>query len=309
MARVGCSVVLKAGVVGVGRWGKNHARVLYELQSEGIVEFSAVCDIDIDKAREIAQKYLVPTATANLDEFARRVDVAIVATPIDTLYSTAKKLLEAGIDLLIEKPVATTAKEAQELYQLAERMGVVAVPGFIMRFNPVTEKMRELAKQNRVLYAVFRRLSRRPPQARRYSLLLDLAVHDIDLCFYILNGKSGDIESITLIRSTIDDIVVAMLKLDDVRCLIHVDGLSLAKVREIELIAEDMFVRGNTDELTIQIKRSDGTYTIEKISGEEPLKKEDRMFLQRASGRNVEVPDLSDAVRVLEIIDKIRSRT
>ncbi len=309
MPKVGRSVVLKAGIVGAGKWGKNHARVLYELQSEGIVEFSAVCDIDIDRAREIARKYLVPTATADLDEFIRRVDVAIIATPIDTLYSIAKKLLEAGVDVLIEKPVATTAKEARELHQLAERMGVVAVPGFIMRFNPVAEKMRELAKQNRVLYALFRRLSRRPPQARRYPLLLDLAVHDIDLCFYILDEKSGELESTTLVRSDIDDIIVAMLKLDEVRCLIHVDGLSLAKVREIELIAEDVFVRGNTDELTIQIKRSDGTYTIEKIGGEEPLKKEDRMFLQRASGINVEVPDLSDAVRVLEIVDKIRSRT
>ncbi len=302
-------MVLRAGIVGAGRWGRNHARVLYELQGEGIVEFSAVCDLDIDRAKEIAKKYLVPIATASLDEFARRVDAAIVATPIDTLYSVAKKLLETGVDLLIEKPVATSAKEARELHQLAERMGLVAVPGFIMRFNPVTEKMRELAKQNRVLYAVFRRLSRRPPQARRYPLLLDLTVHDIDLCFYILNEKSGELESVTLVRSAIDDIVVAMLKLGEVRCLIHVDGLSLAKVREIELIAEDMFVRGNTDELTIQIKRSDGTYTIEKISGEEPLKKEDRMFLQRASGKNVEVPDLSDAVRVLEIIDGIRSRT
>ncbi|HIP57683.1 MAG TPA: Gfo/Idh/MocA family oxidoreductase, partial [Ignisphaera aggregans] len=108
-------MVLRVGVVGVGRWGTNHARVLAELQEEGLIEFSAVCDVDEVRARQVAKRFGVPLATTSLESFARSVDAAIIATPMDSLYPVSRKLLEQGIDLLIEKPVATTSQEVREL--------------------------------------------------------------------------------------------------------------------------------------------------------------------------------------------------
>lgn len=298
-------MVLRVGIVGVGRWGTNHARVLAELQEEGLIEFSAVCDVNEAHARQVAKRFRVPLATTNLESFSKSVDAAIIATSIDSLYPVSRKLLEQGIDLLIEKPVATTPQEVRELRRIAERMNLVAIPGFIMRFNPVVERIRELVKSEGALYTVFRRLSRRAPENRRYPLILDLAVHDIDLCFYIHGIDEWTIESSTIIRSHIDDIVIAVLRLGDKRCVVHVDGLSLTKVREIEVIAENVFVRGNTDDMIVEIRRADGSYVIEKLSSEEPLLREDRAFVEKVYGKSVDVPDLDEAIRVLEVVETI----
>jgi len=297
------------GVVGVGRWGRNHVRVLKELKHEGLVSFIAIHDLDFERAISVAAEFNVDKVFKDLDEFAKHVDAAIIATPIGTLASIAKTLIEQNIHVLIEKPVAQNACEAEELYLKARNRNVLAVPGFIMRYNPIAIKLREFVGSYKVHYIIFRRLSRRPPHARQYPILLDLAIHDVDLCRYILRGENIYVESSMIIHSTIDDIVIAVLRGTTTRCLIHVDGLSLAKIREIEIVGEDIFIRGNTDDLTINVRRSDGSYFIEKVTGEEePLKKEVRSFIERLSGKPVEIPTLEDAIEALRILDTIRRR-
>ncbi len=295
------------GVVGVGRWGRNHVRVLKELEAEGLVELCAVCDVNIERAREVAAEFHVPHAVDNLDRFSRIVEAAVIAVPIEYLYSVSRTLLSEGVHVLVEKPVATSVRELDELIQISRSRGAFAMPGYIMRFNPVTERLREIYSRSRVFYVVSRRLSRRPQHMRRYSILLDLAVHDIDLCMYITDTTRVHVRSGFVKRLQEDDVVIAVLEADNALCHIHVDGLSLAKVREIELIGDEMFVRGDTDALTVYTKRGDGTYTIEKLKGEEPLKREDRTFIKIVQTGEIPegIPTLESAREVLRVVEEL----
>jgi len=205
----------------------------------------------------------------------------------------------------VEKPVATRSEEIERLIKLVESKGVIAMPGYIMRFSPVIRELKKVASQVKVHYAVFRRLSRRPPAVRKYSILLDLTVHDVDLCRYIVARDSCTVEKAIVVDAGIDRIVIAMLDCGNAKCLIHTDGLSLAKVREVELICEEVFVRANTDENTIKVSNPDKSYVERRVVGEEPLKAEDRAFVEACEGRRVEIPTLIDALETLRIVEQI----
>ncbi len=299
---------IRVGVVGVGRWGRNHVRVLKELEKEGLVEMYAICDVDVARARSVANEFDVPVVVENVLDLAKHVEAAVVAVPIENLCNVARTLIAEGVHVLVEKPVATCVQEIEELISLSKSRGVFVMPGYIMRFNPVAEKLREVYSKSKIFYVVSRRLSRRPPHMRRYSILLDLAVHDVDLCMYITDSNRLSVKSGFVKHVQEDAIVIAVLEADNSLCHIHVDGLSLAKVREIELIGEEMFVRGDTDSLTVYIKRGDGSYVIEKLVGEEPLKKEDRTFIRIVQTGEVpeHVPTLESAREVLKVVEKLQ---
>jgi len=108
--------MLKVGLVGAGGWGKNHARVLSELGA-----LAAICDVDITRAEEFGRKYNVPYYTS-IDEMLskEKIEVAHVCTPTTTHYSVSKKLLESGLHVFIEKPIAASVKEGMEIASLAE---------------------------------------------------------------------------------------------------------------------------------------------------------------------------------------------
>ena len=299
-------MVARLAVVGVGRWGRNHVRVLKELEAEGIAELVALVDVDESRCREVASTFSVDRCLTRVDDLERLgVDGAVVATPISELEPVAMKLLSMGISVLVEKPVSTTPRGAEAIRDEARRRGLVAVPGFIMRFNPVVQRLRELVERNGFVYAIFRRLSRRPEHARRFSILLDLTIHDIDLCRYVMGLRRPVVEKALIARADVDDMVVAVLREGDARCLIHTDGVSLAKIREIELIGLRTFVRANTDDMVITVRRPDRSYIEEKLVGEEPLKAEDRAFIDVLEGKSVEVPTMDDAVAALEIVSAI----
>ena len=301
--------MLRVAVVGVGRWGRNHVRVLKELEAEERIKLVAVCDVDASRAREIASVYGVERATSSIEELlSTRIDAAVIATPIDKLFEVALELVKRGIHVLVEKPVATRSSEAQILAQEAERRNVVAMPGFIMRFNPAVRELKRVAQGCRIHYAVFRRLSRRPPHARRHSILLDLTIHDIDLCRFVTSANQCNVESASIVNAGIDSIVIAIMNCGSSKCILHTDGLSLAKVREIELICEEVFVRVNTDENTVKISHPDKSYTERRVVGEEPLKAEDRAFIRACLGERVEIPTMQDAVKALEIVEQIERK-
>ncbi len=298
---------LRVAVIGVGRWGRNHVRVLKELEREGLVQLVALHDVDRARALEVAKTFGVPHVAESLRDLGSLgVEAVVIAVPIDALSSVSKRVAELGMHALIEKPVATSSRDVEELIKAFESRSLVAMPGFIMRFSPVVQELRSIALEKRVHYAVFRRLSRRPPTARRFSILLDLTIHDIDLCRYVLNPSEDLwVEMASVMDLGLDKVVVAMLS-DGVRkCLIHTDGLSLAKVREIELVCEEVFVRVNTDENTVLITEPSKAYTLRRIVGEEPLKAEDRAFIEKCLGKNVEIPTLQDAVQALRIAETI----
>ncbi len=300
--------MIRMGIVGVGRWGKNHARVVYELSKELSAElmFTAVCDIDITKALEVAKAYGVPHAFSDINEFIRYVDAAIIATPIDVLADIALKIVSMGRHAFIEKPGAVNPRDISAIEKTAVDRDVVVGVGYIMRFSHTIEFIKKSFAQFNPMFISLRRFSRRPNHMTKTSIVLDLAVHDIDLCLYVTEAESWQLEMARIFHTNIDDSVIAVLKAGDIYCNIHVDGITPHKVREIDVIGINAFVRGDTSRESVVIAWSNGLINTLKFDGEEPLKKEIRSFIEAIKfKKHGRLATLKDAVKVLQIAEKI----
>jgi predicted dehydrogenase len=300
--------MIKVGVVGVGRWGRNHVRVLKELESNGEVKLEAVCDIREDVLEGIRKEFNIPLAKTDYMELLKHVDVVIIATPIDVLAKVSKDALSEGKHVLIEKPVATTSKDAEELLKLAMESNTIAMPGMIMRFNNTVNMLKELLRNDPPLYLVLKRMSRRPQHMTSYPLLLDLGVHDIDLCRYLTEDDVEVVVKAHRLVMNYDEVIIATLKMKKgVYCHIHIDGVSPYKVREIDVITGNNFMRADTNMNRITMYSSTG----EKIfqgGVHEPLKKELQWFINVVKTRSKHYqPNLIDVINYLKVVEAIYS--
>ena len=174
---------LSVGVVGVGRWGRNHVRVLASLRE--MVSRIVVVDVDAKRARSIAEMFNIDSYYASLDELLlheKDLDAVIVAVPTVHHFEVASRALEYA-DVLVEKPLAATLEEGYELIDRAARYGRKLAVGHIERFNPIVEAAHHLVKGKEILSIDAKRLG--PGPARDYTLNLgvahDLLVHDVDI--------------------------------------------------------------------------------------------------------------------------------
>ena len=140
---------IRAGVVGVGSIGKNHARIYSGLPE---VEFSAILDTNPEAAHAVTQQHGVKAVT-ELSEFAQLIDVATVATPTTDHYAVGKYLLSQGKHLLIEKPITETPEQAEELVKLAKEFSLVLQVGHVERFNPVLSALEQRLTKPRFIEA------------------------------------------------------------------------------------------------------------------------------------------------------------
>ena len=124
---------IRAGVVGTGSIGRNHARILAELDG---AQFTAICDANAATASELATRFGAK-AVASLEEFAGLVDAATIATPTPSHFEIAKFLLERGKHVLVEKPMTDSSEQAAELIEIAQKNNCVLQVGHVERFNPV----------------------------------------------------------------------------------------------------------------------------------------------------------------------------
>ena len=296
---------VKTAVIGVGKWGRSIVRVLKELEREGHNELVAICDVDFERAKLIAMEFKVKGYYDDIKDLfkSEKLDAVAIATPIDKLSWVAERALEEGVHVFVEKPVATRSEEVERLIDLASSNGLVAMPGFIMRFDPVVLKLREIIKDRDILYMAFRRLSYRPMTARRFSILLDLTVHDVDLARYLSGVKEPKLTLSKVLRIRGDEVAILVLDLKGKPAIIHTDGLALMKVREIEVLTSESFIRADTDKLEIVVKDSTGLSKVD-IKGEEPLKKELRTFINWVRGKkSPEAPTMEDAYITLKLLE------
>jgi len=304
--------MIKIGVIGAGRWGTNHIRVLSELSKEqpNKLMFTAICDIDISKALNLAKTYNIPHVFSDIFEFSKHVDAAVIATPIETLSNVALKMIDRGKHVLIEKPAAITSKDIIMLEDFAKKKDAVVGVGYIMRFTSVIDFIKPSLTKFSPIFILFRRFSRRVEHIKKIHIVFDLAVHDIDLCLYLTDADSWKLEYAKIFHTDIDDSVISVLKVKDLYCNIHVDGVSLHKVREIDIVGTKAFVRGNIIEDTIMIKWDNGEFNVLKLQDEEPLKKELKSFIEAIELRKYgKLANLSDAFKVLKIVEEIMNYT
>ena len=183
--------MLKIGVIGVGSMGKNHARVCSELEN---VDLVGVVDTDRTTAKKIADIFNT-NAFFDYKEIIPKIDAAIVATPTSTHYKIAMDLLDEGRHVLVEKPICSSIKEAEELVKKAEEEDLVLAVGHIERHNPAVRFVRDMANRKEfgeIISLSSKRVSNLPTRIRDVGVILDFGVHDIDVMRFLV----GDIESV-----------------------------------------------------------------------------------------------------------------
>ena len=168
---------LKMGVIGVGNMGRHHVRILSLLKD---IELIGVSDIDLTKGLEIASQYQTHFYE-DYEDLLPVADAVCIAVPTKIHYEVGVKCLQAGVNILIEKPIAADLAEAESLVNLAAETGCILQVGHIERFNPAFRELSKVIQTESILALEARRLSPYSDRANDVSVVLDLMIHDIDL--------------------------------------------------------------------------------------------------------------------------------
>ncbi len=180
---------VRLAVIGVGRMGTNHARILSEMEN---VRLAAVCDADRDAAEKIARRYLIPSVYTEIDELVEqeKPDGAVIAVPTAEHSQAAEKCFRARVHALIEKPLASSPQQCTSILEQAAAAGVQVLSGHIERFNPVVLQLKQYLQENFLGKIFYIETVRSGPFPKRLygskdGVVIDLAVHDLDLVNYL----------------------------------------------------------------------------------------------------------------------------
>jgi len=169
--------VLRTAAIGVGSLGRHHARNYAELAREGRVEFIGACDTNADTAAQVG-KANGCTAFTDWHELLDKVDAVSIATPTETHCEIACAFLEKGVNVLAEKPIALTLKEADKMIAVAAKSGAKLMVGQLERFNPAMVALRPHV--TKPLYFEIHRVSPFPNRSLDVDVVLDVMIHDLD---------------------------------------------------------------------------------------------------------------------------------
>lgn len=179
-------------MIGAGAFGRNHVRVLKEMEAGGSVELAGLFDADAARAAELAQEFGT-RAFAQLDEVAREAAGAVVAVPTVAHAEVGTRLLEAGVDVLIEKPIAPDLASARQLVDSAARAGRILQVGHLERFNPAVELLERTVRLP--LFFEIHRMSVFTPRSLDVDVVLDLMIHDIEILLALTKATPVDIKA------------------------------------------------------------------------------------------------------------------
>ena len=189
---------IDVAVVGVGAFGRNHARVYHALQQAGAVRLVGIVDPDTPRADSVAREFGCRAfgSVAQMLTAHSEVQAASVAVPTVAHLEVARTLMEAGVDVLIEKPVAATLAEADELVQLAARHKRIAQAGHLERFNPAVRATLPIIRKP--MFFEVHRLSMFTPRALDVDVVLDLMIHDLDIVLTFVQSNVKEIRAVGL---------------------------------------------------------------------------------------------------------------
>ena len=233
---------LKAAVIGVGEMGQHHARLYNQISATQLV---AVADGNTEVGERIARLYhtVVYTDHRKLLDKARP-QVVTVAVPTEHHHRVALDALEAGCHVLIEKPIAATEGQAQELIEKADALERKLMVGHIVRFDPAVQALRErleAGQLGRIFQVRCRRLGPFPTRIHDVGVVIDLATHDLDLIRYLTGQEVVRVyaETEQEIHSAYEDLLIGAVRLADGTIgLLDINWLTPTKIRELTVTGE-----------------------------------------------------------------------
>ncbi|MFM8886459.1 MAG: Gfo/Idh/MocA family protein, partial [Chthoniobacterales bacterium] len=254
---------LKAGVVGVGSMGWNHARIYSELDN---AELAAIYDSKTAAAEKAVRKFGGTVATS-LDDIIARCDAVSVAAPTNLHHEIVMKLLGAGRHVLVEKPIAENPEQAAEMSDLARERGLVLQVGHIERFNPALDALEQ--RLNRPRFLEVTRLSPYPGRSLDIGVVLDVMIHDLDIILHLVKSPVTSVDAVGVaVLSKGEDIASVRLHFaNGAVANVTASRISMKKMREIRLFQEDAYLSLNYQKQTAKMFRlKDGKIVRERVT-------------------------------------------
>lgn len=308
---------IQVAVVGVGSFGRNHARVYKELAAEG-VELAAIVDADLARAQAVAAEYGgQPFASVSQMLAASPALRAVsVAVPTVAHLETARQLMERGIDVLIEKPLATSVAEADALIALAKQHGRICQAGHLERFNPAVRATWALL--TRPMFFEVHRLSVFTPRSLDVDVVLDLMIHDLDIVLKMANSPVRELRAVGLPVLT-GKVDIASVRIEfESGCIANFTAsrISTERVRKLRFFQPAQYVSldySRRDVFSLTVKpTAAGVPEIAPykppVTGEEPLHAELRSFLQAVRQRATPEVTLEDGRAALALAIAIQQQ-
>ena len=274
---------LRVGVVGVGVMGSNHARVLAELPG---VEFAGVADPDRIQAHSVAQAL----GCAEYPDFASLLDTGVeavtIAAPTHVHQEIALACIARGAHVLVEKPIASTIEEGRAMVAAARRARVTLMVGHVERFNPAVQAIKDALRGEDILSIAITRVGPFPPRMSNVGVVIDLAVHDIDLIRWFTDSEIIEVQpQLSSAVAEREDIALLQFRTaSGVLAHINTNWLTPFKARTVHVATKRKYVIG--DLLTRQVTecygfQPDGSYSMRHLSvgHAEPLRAELTAFI------------------------------
>jgi UDP-N-acetylglucosamine 3-dehydrogenase len=297
---------LGVAVIGTGFWGKNHARVYKELSSTELV---AVCDVNAERAKSVADQFGVKAYTTSTRMLKNEeIEAVSVCTWSTVLAKEALKALKAGKHVLVEKPMSTNTKQAEKLLETAGKNDLHLTVGFLMRFIPGLQHIREAIESKRIgelVCATARRVSQWPERIGDVGVVKDMAIHDIDVMRYMFNedpiavyAKTGSMR-----HKKFEDYAQIMLTYKDGKsAFIESNWLTPYKTRTLTVTGSDAIIR--LDYITQELWIEEPKETLQpRYPWQEPLKLELQHFADCISKKKKPVITGGDGLKALQIAE------
>ncbi len=275
---------LRIGVIGAGVMGSNHARVLATLP--GVTLVGIVDPLEAHRSRAVE---LIGCRTfVTLDEMlAEGVDAVTIAAPTHLHHEIALACIARDIHVLVEKPIASTVAESNEIVAAARKAGVTLMAGHVERFNPAVVAIKRAIEGEDILSIAIERVGPFPPRMSNVGVVIDLAVHDIDLIRWFTDSEIVEVQP--QLASTVaerEDIALLQFRTaSGVLAHINTNWLTPFKARSVTVATREKYLMGNL--LTRQVSecfgfQPDGSYSMRHLSvgHDEPLRAELMAFIE-----------------------------
>lgn len=296
---------INVGVIGVGAMGYNHARVYSKLENANLV---AVADVVEETVQKVAKKYKTK-AYCEIEELLKDSEIEVVSVCVPTTfhYDVVMQAIEYGKHVLVEKPIAFTEAEAEEMIRSAKEKGVKLATGHVERFNPAVQKAKELIDNEVIgdlVTITAKRVGPFPPRIKDVGVSIDLAIHDLDVMNFLIEEKVEQVYatmSSILDKCDFEDHAEIMVNFEeDITGILEVNWLTPYKRRQIEITGTAGII--SVDYITQSIELYGKFAQDISIKQEEPLIKELSSFLDKV--KNDEEPEITgeDGLKALKMV-------
>lgn len=305
---------IRAGVVGVGSMGQNHARIYAELPD---VELVGVADTDADRAREIAASH--GTQARSRAELLDRADAVSIAVPTAHHAELARECIEAGVDVLVEKPFVAEPEAGQEIADLAHEHGAVVQVGHIERFNPAVRAVAEILDEQEIIAIDAQRLGSPRERTIADNAVMDLMIHDIDV---VLSLIDQDVTTVNALGAEENRYIDAQLRFaGGIVASLTASRVTQKKIRRLSITTRECWIAVDYIDRSVAIHRHSLPEYVERKSGMhyrhegvverpmvdsgEPLKEELASFVDCVRERTTPLVTAEDGLRALSVARRI----